>query len=101
MGCIQLRNRIFPGDLTNQLSKANEDYDMNAALDFAMKNNKKAKISHVELIPSCKNLPNVDTFSMPNPLAVLYICKNSTLRAQKAQNMQKEQQEFTDYDWEE
>lgn len=56
---------------------------MNAALDFAMKNNKKAKISHIELIPSCKNLPNLETFSLANPLAILYICKNSVLRAQK------------------
>ena len=54
---------------------------MNAALDFALKNNKKAKIAHVELIASCKNLPNVDTFSLPDPMAVFYICKNSLMRA--------------------
>ncbi len=48
-----------------------------------MKSNKKAKIAHIELIASCKNLPNLDTFSLPNPLAVLYICKKSVEKAQK------------------
>ncbi|CDW86667.1 copine-4 [Stylonychia lemnae] len=101
MGCIQLRNRIFPGDLTGQLARVNEDYDINAALDVALKNNKKAKIAHVELIPSCKNLPNLDTFSSVNPVAILYICKLSAQRAQKQSQLQKEEEEYLEFDWEE
>ena len=72
--------------MNGQLGRGNEDFDQNAALDFAMKSNKKAKISHIELIPSCKNLPRTDPFTPVNPIAVLYICKNSMIKAQKMVN---------------
>ena len=82
--CIHFRNKINPEEHRGKLAASqDEECDKNAALDYAMKSNKKARIAHIELIASCKNLPNIDTFSLPNPLAVLYICKKSVEKAQK------------------
>ena len=104
MGCIHLRNRVNPDlQLALRGKKEEEDLEQNAAVDYALKNNDKHKISYIELIASCKNLPNTDPFSMPNPLVVLYVDKTSLNKAQKLQQYTQDEDDKVAYDldWQE
>ena len=76
MGCLQLSNKIANMESVDSKKKL-EEYDRNVAVDYALQGDKNNKISQIELMVSCKNLPNLDPFKMPNTMAVLYFEKNS------------------------
>lgn len=77
--CLSTRNRVNVDKKDAQRINFDE-LDANQAVDYAMQNaHSQNKIGKFEYMPSCKNLPNVDSFSVASPMIVFYIDSKTKL----------------------